>query len=229
LFGQDSATRVGVTSGGLRARSRTLSAVKNCCEVTGDYTERQRRVLRVVLWINIVMFLVEAMAGLLAHSTALLADSVDMLGDAIVYGFSLYVVARGPVWQARGALLKGVIMALFGLGVLTQVAVKIMSGVVPVAETMGVVGAMALTANVVCLALLWPRRTDDVNMRSAWTCSLNDVAGNVGVLLAGGAVALTGKGWPDIVVGLLIAALFMTSAVSVIRDARRHLRPIAVG
>ena len=78
--------------------------MKDCCEVTADYTARQRRVLRVVLWINIVMFLVEATAGLLAHSTALFADSVDMLGDAIVYGFSLYVISRGLFWQARAAL-----------------------------------------------------------------------------------------------------------------------------
>jgi Co/Zn/Cd efflux system component len=160
--------------------------MKECCEVTADYRERQRRGLRVVLWINVLMFLVEAAAGLLAHSTALLADSVDMLGDAIVYGFSLYVVARGAVWQARGALLKGAIMAAFGAGVLAEVAAKVIEGVVPVAETMGAIGALALAANVVCLALLWARRADDVNMRSAWTCSLNDVAGNVGVLVAGG-------------------------------------------
>lgn len=202
--------------------------MKDCCEITADFTERQRRVLRVVLWINVAMFLVESTAGLLAHSTALFADSVDMLGDAIVYGFSLYVVARGPVWQARGALLKGVIMAAFGAGVLAEVALKLIGGAVPVAQTMGVIGALALAANAVCLALLWARRTDDVNMRSAWTCSLNDVAGNVGVLLAGAGVALTGRAWPDIAVGLLIAALFATSAVSVIRDARRHLRPVAV-
>jgi len=202
--------------------------MKDCCEITADLTERQRRVLRVVLWINVTMFLVESAAGLLAHSTALLADSVDMLGDAIVYGFSLYVVARGPVWQARGALLKGVIMAAFGAGVLAEVALKLIGGAVPVAQTMGAIGALALAANVVCLALLWPRRTDDVNMRSAWTCSLNDVAGNVGVLLAGVGVALTGRAWPDIAVGLLIAALFATSAVAVMREARRHLRPVAV-
>lgn len=198
--------------------------MKECCEITPDFTERQRRVLQVVLWINVAMFLVESMAGVLAHSTALLADSVDMLGDAVVYGFSLYVVARGPVWQARGALLKGVIMAAFGAGVLAEVALKLVGGAVPVAQAMGAVGALALVANVVCLALLWPRRTDDVNMRSAWTCSLNDVAGNVGVLLAGGGVALTGRAWPDIAVGLLLAALFATSAVTVIRGARRQLR-----
>jgi Co/Zn/Cd efflux system component len=202
--------------------------MKDCCEITADFTARQRRVLRVVLWINVAMFLVEAAAGLLAHSTALLADSADMLGDAIVYGFSLYVVARGPAWKARGALLKGITMAAFGATVLAQAATKIIGGAVPVAETMGAIGAMALAANVVCLALLWPRRTDDVNMRSAWTCSLNDVAGNVGVLLAGAGVALTGRAWPDIAVGLVIAGLFLASAAAVIRDALGHARPVGV-
>jgi Co/Zn/Cd efflux system component len=99
---------------------------------------------------------------------------------------------------------------------------------VPVAETMGVIGTLALAANAVCLALLWPRRGDDVNMRSTWTCSLNDVAGNIGVLVAGAGVAVTGRAWPDIAIGMLIAALFVTSAIRIIRDARRHLRPATV-
>ena len=202
--------------------------MKDCCEITAGYTTRQRRVLHVVLWINVAMFVVEVTAGLLAHSTALLADSVDMLGDAVVYGFSLYVVGRGVVWQARGALLKGSIMAMFGVGVLAEVLMKVIGGILPVAETIGTVGAMALAANAVCLALLWTRRHDDVNMRSAWMCSLNDVAGNVGVLLAGAGVALTTSAWPDIVVGLLIAVLFVTSAVAVLRSARRQLRTVAV-
>ena len=202
--------------------------MNNCCEISAELTERQRRVLSVVLSINIAMFLAESTAGLLAHSTTLLADSVDMLGDAIVYGFSLYVVARGPVWQGRGAMLKGVVMATFGVGVLAEVAVKLIAGVVPAAAAMGAMGVMALAANLVCLSLLWPRRTDDVNMRSAWTCSVNDVAGNVGVMLAAAGVALTGQAWPDIVVGAVIATLFMVSAVGVIREARRHLRPVAV-
>jgi Co/Zn/Cd efflux system component len=203
--------------------------MSDCCDITGDYTDRQRRVLRVVLWINLGMFLAESTAGVIAHSTALLADSVDMLGDAIVYGFSLYVVGRGAVWQARGALLKGSIMATFGVAVLAEVVLKAISGVVPIAQMIGLMGVLALMANAVCLALLWPRRTDDVNMRSAWTCSLNDVAGNVGVLLAAVGVSLTGRSWPDIAIGLVIAALFVTSAVGVIREARRHLRPVSVG
>jgi Co/Zn/Cd efflux system component len=198
--------------------------MKDCCEVRSDIPERQRRVLQVVLWINVGMFLAEFISGVVANSTALLADSVDMLGDAIVYGFSLYVVARGAIWQARAALLKGLIMAAFGVGVLVQVMVKLLAGLTPSAEVMGGIGLLALAANGACLALLWRRRTDDINMRSAWVCSVNDVAGNAAVLVASAAVAISGSGWPDIIVGLLIAAMFGTSAVSVIRAARGGLR-----
>jgi len=201
--------------------------MKDCCEIRADVPEQQRRVLHVVLWINAAMFLVECIAGLIAQSTSLLADSVDMLGDAIVYGFSLYAVSTGGRGQARAALLKGGIMAAFGVGVLVQVVVKVMRGVVPSADVMGGVGLVALAANVLCLALLWRRRTDDINMRSAWLCSLNDVAANVAVMIAAGAVAATHSGWPDILVGLLIAAMFGSSATTVIRDARQALRRVA--
>ena len=190
-----------------------------CCEVRVDVPERQRRLLWAVLCINGAMFLVELIAGIAASSTALLADSVDMLGDAIVYGVSLYVVARGAVWQARVARLKGLIMAAFGVGVLAQVVTKLLHGLHPNAETMGVVGSLALAANTVCLVMLWRRRHDDVNMRSAWMCSLNDVAGNAGVIVAGAAVALTASGWPDILVGLMIAGMFCASATHIIRAA----------
>lgn len=191
-----------------------------CCEVR-EVPRQQRRVLHAVLWVNAAMFLAEGIAGLVAHSTALLADSVDMLGDAIVYGFSLYVIGRGVVWQARAALLKGVIMAAFGVGVLVQVAVKIAYGLTPTAELMGVVGLVALGANLFCLSLLWRRRGDDINMRSVWVCSRNDVIGNVGVLVAAVAVGLTGSPWPDIMIGLLVAAVFGRSAMRIIREATR--------
>jgi Co/Zn/Cd efflux system component len=197
--------------------------MRECCEVSADIPERQRRVLQVVLAINAVMFLIEFLSGLLAHSTALLADSVDMLGDAIVYGFSLYVVSRGVVWQARAAFLKGLIMAGFGVGVLAEVSAKLVRGTVPTAEVMGGIGLLALLANAVCLLLLWRHRTDDINMRSAWVCSLNDVAGNAGVLLASAGVMAARSAWPDIAVGLLIAIMFTVSAVSVLGRARRAL------
>lgn len=191
-----------------------------CCEVR-EIPREQRRVLQVVLGINALMFLAESVAGVLAHSTALFADSIDMLGDALVYGFSLYVIGRGVVWQARAALLKGIFMAAFGIGVLVQAAVKIAQGLTPTVEVMSVVGVLAFTANLGCLALLWRRRGDDVNMRSAWLCSRNDVIGNVAVLAAAAAVAVTASPWPDIAVGLLVAAVFGRSAVQVIRDASR--------
>jgi Co/Zn/Cd efflux system component len=191
-----------------------------CCEVR-EIPREQRRTLQIVLLINIVMFLTESVAGVLAHSTALFAESLDMLGDAIVYGFSLYVIGRGIAWQARAALLKGLIMAAFGIGLLVQVAFKITGGVAPTVEVMGVVGTLAFAANLWCLALLWRRRGDDINMRSAWICSRNDVIGNAAVLVAAGAVAVTGSPWPDIVIGLLVASVFGRSAVQVVRDASR--------
>ena len=203
--------------------------MKECCEITADFTERQRRVLRVVLWVNVAMFLVESTAGLLAHSTALLADSADMLGDAIVYGFSLYAVGRGARWQGRAALLKGGIMACFGLGVLGEAGVKLAEGLVPTAPLMGGMGLLALAVNTCVLGFIWRHRGDDVNMRSAWLCSRNDVIANLGVLLAAWGVALTGTSWPDVIVGLSIPTLFSLSAVQVIGAAARQLRQAAAG
>ena len=197
----------------------------DCCEVR-EIPREQRRVLHVVLWINAAMFLTESVAGLLANSTALLADSVDMLGDAIVYGFSLYVIGRGVVWQARAAQLKGIVMAAFAVGVLVQVGAKIARGLVPTVEVMSAVGALALAANLVCLGLLWRRRGDDINMRSAWICSRNDVIGNAAVLVAAGATAVTASPWPDIVIGLLVASVFARSAVQVLREAGRAVAAV---
>jgi len=176
-------------------------------------------VLRVVLWINIAMFALEFGAGVLAHSTALLADSVDMLGDAVVYGFSLYVIGRGVHWQARGALLKGAIMIAFAAGIAVEILVKIARDVIPDGELMSGVALAAFVANTAVLVFLWRHRSDDLNMRSAWICSRNDVIANAGVVLAGGIVWLSGSPWPDILAGLAIAALFASSAFGIMRQA----------
>jgi cation diffusion facilitator family transporter len=194
-----------------------------CCDFA-ECATRQRRVLRIVLWVNAAMFLAEFGASLIAHSTALLSDSVDMLGDAIVYGFSLYAVMRGPVWHARAALLKGSIMGAFGCGVLLEAAMKLVRGVVPSAGLIAAVGIVALAANLFCLLALARHRGDDINMRSAWLCSRNDVVANVGVLLAATGVGVTGVAWPDILIGLVIAAMFGGSSLGVIRAARQQLR-----
>jgi Co/Zn/Cd efflux system component len=193
-----------------------------CCEVR-PVSDRQRGVLRMALWINAAMFVLESASGLAANSTALLADSVDMLGDAIVYGFSLYAVGRGLIWQSRAAFLKGSIMAAFGVGILVQVALKLTRGLTPGVETMGIVGVVALAANLACLRLLWRHREDDVNMRSAWICSRNDVIGNVSVLGAAAAVWLSGSPWPDVISGLLVAGVFCRSAIGVPRRPAHRL------
>lgn len=193
------------------------------CEISA-LQERQSSTLKIVLLINAVMFVVELSAGIMAHSNALMADSLDMLGDALVYGFSLYVVTLGIRWKARAALLKGVIMLLFGLLVLGHSIYKIIEPQVPVFETMGLIGTLALVMNGICLWLLWRHRSDDVNMRSVWICSRNDIIANSSVLVAAAAVWALHSPWPDILVGLGIAWLFLRSAISVLRDSLQILK-----
>ncbi len=169
------------------------------------------------------MFFVEFTAGLLARSTALLADSLDNLGDATTYGLSLYAVARGARAKAKVALVKSGLILVSALFVLAQVVYGVVHPGVPVFETMGIVSLIALSANGTCLALLWKHRSEDVNMSSVWECSRNDIVSNLAVFVAAGAVWLTEAGWPDLVVGLCLAVLLLRSASRVMRDARRSL------
>ncbi len=200
----------------------------NCCEDKSCEIQALRhshgRVLWLVLTVNAVMFLAEGAAGWYAHSTSLLADALDMLGDALVYGFSLFVVARSLRWQAAAAAVKGGFMLLFGLAVLGNGIDKIIYPIRPDGATMAWVGSMALAANLFCFGLLWRHRGDNLNMRSTWLCSRNDLFANLGVLLAAGGGQLLDSRWPDIIVGALIAGLFLDSAVKVLRQSREALR-----
>lgn len=206
-----------------------------CCSKKGEELTQlagraeQRRVLIAVLAINAVMFVAEFGAGLVAGSSALMADSIDMLGDAFVYGLSLYALSRGPRWQAGAAVAKGVIILGFGLGIIVDVALKYAYGAPPSSLVMSVFGTLALVANLACLALLWRFRSMNVNMSSTFECSRNDVVSNLGVLVAAGLVALSGAAWPDLVVGLVIAMIFLRSAWRVLAEAWPLVRrqPIA--
>lgn len=205
----------------------------DCCENKACAIEalqrRQSSTLKIVLAINAVMFVVELAAGLLASSTALLSDSLDNLGDALTYGLSLYAVSRGARHKALVALFKGGLILAAGLFVLGQVVYRIMVPALPVFETMGVISVLALAANGLCLALLWKHRAEDINMSSVWECSRNDIASNVAVFVAAGGVWLTRSAWPDLLLGLLLALLFLRSAVGVLRNAITELkRPVAV-
>ncbi len=199
----------------------------DCCTNVGEIDklrETQTAVLKTVLGINVFMFVVEITAGLLAGSTALLADSLDMLGDALVYGFSLYVISRNDAWKAGSAILKGGIMGFFGIFVLGQAIYKLMLPEVPHFGTIGVIGLLALSANTLCLSLLWRHRSDDINMRSVWLCSRNDIIANTSVLVAAAGVWMTNSQWPDLMVGLGIAILFIRSSIHVIKDAIKTLK-----
>ncbi len=135
-------------------------------------------------------------------------------------------LSRGAIWRVRAAYSKGLVMLVFGVGVLAEVLHKVLSPAPPVAEAMGVVGVLALAGNAVCFWLLFRHRTEDLNMRSTWLCSRNDLLANTAVIAAAVAVSLTGSHWPDVVVGGAIAALFVQTAFTVLRAARIEVRQV---
>ena len=205
-----------------------LLEMDNCCQDKSlemdRLRERQSKILWIVLGINVSMFALEVTVGLLAGSTALLADSLDMLGDALVYGFSLYVVGRSDKWKASAALIKGVLMAGFGTMVLLQVGISFLFPELPDYRMMVVIGIVALVANGTCLLLLTQHRGDDLNMRSTWLCSRNDIIANVGLVAAAACVFVFGSPLPDLIVALVVTAVFIKSSVYVIQQAVTTLR-----
>lgn len=186
--------------------------------------ERQRGTLRMVLAINAVMFIVIVAAALYGKSSALLSDSLDNLGDALTYGLSLYAVSRGAAVKARVALFKGGLIFLAACAVAAQIVYRLLVPSVPLFEVMGTFALLGLAANSLCLLLLWRHRHEDVNMSSVWECSRNDIASNLSVFVAAGAVWLTGSGWPDMVVAAGLVVLLLRSSIRVIASARAELR-----
>jgi Co/Zn/Cd efflux system component len=170
------------------------------------------------------MFLVIVLAAFYGNSSALLADSLDNLGDALTYGLSLYAVSRGAVAKAKVALFKGGLIFLTAFAVAARIVYTFFVPSAPLFEVMGTFSLLGLVANSICLFLLWRHRYDDVNMSSVWECSRNDIASNLSVLVAAGAVWLTGSRWPDIVVALGLVWLLMRSAVRVVSSAWAELR-----
>lgn len=200
----------------------------DCCEDKSCAIEalkkRQSGTLKILLAINAVMFAVVFAAGLLAASTALMSDSLDNLGDALTYALSLYVISRTNREKAKVALFKGGLILIAGLFVLGQVVYRLFVPTLPVFETMGGIGLLALTANSICLALLWKHRDEDINMSSVWECSRNDIISNIAVLVAAGGVWLFESGWPDLAVGLVLSLLLINSSRRVLMSAWREFK-----
>ena len=183
--------------------------------------------LVVVMMLNLMMFVLEFGAGIIADSAALMADSVDMLGDGLVYGISLYALNRSLRWRAGMALIKAGFILTLGLGVLVEIGMKMVWGQPPQSGLMLVFGGMALIANLSCVGLLWPYRRHDVNLSSTFECSRNDVFANVGVIAAALVVSVTASPWPDVAIAAVIAFLFFRSALRVTREAWPQYRSVA--
>jgi len=196
-----------------------------CCETDVGFEGMSRtykRALWAVIAINATMFVVEMVAGHTSGSRALQADALDFLADSATYGISMAAIGHTLLWRSRAALLKGISLAAMGLWVLGTTVYNTIFPGTPEAMTMGVIGFLALAANLASVALLYAFREGDANIRSVWLCSRNDAIGNVAVMIAASGVWATATAWPDLIVAGLMAGLFLTSATQIIRQARRE-------
>jgi len=201
---------------------------EHCCQHKAKELEKlqksQARILWIILIINAVMFVVEFSGGIRAASLSLTGDSLDMLGDALVYGCSLYVIQKGKKAQARSAILKGGIMFLTAIAVFARATYQLFAQTVPTASLMSEIGILALVANLICFLLLIRHRNDNINMSSVWLCSRNDIIANTSVLVTAGLVFLTDSFLPDLILGLLLTVVFAQSAGQVLIQAKQELR-----
>ncbi len=200
-----------------------------CCEVkqfTG-LSKAYKRALVTVILINAVMFVVELAAGKASGSQALLADALDFAADSATYALSLAVIGMSVTARARASLVKGASLAIIALFILATTLIRFFNGAAPEASTMSIVGVLALLANAASVLILLKWRDGDSNVRSVWLCSRNDAIGNVGVIIAGGLVAVTQSPWPDLVVATILCALFLRSSYSITRQALGELRAVA--
>jgi Co/Zn/Cd efflux system component len=210
-----------------RIEVTTMSA--SCCgpKAHPNNPPRWRAALWAALIVNAAMFAVELYAGAAADSHALKADALDFFGDAANYAISLLVAGMALAWRARAAILKGVTLALLGVFVLGSTVSAAVHGSAPEPQTMGLIGTLALAANVAVAVMLFQFRSGDANMRSVWICSRNDAIGNVAVVAAAAGVFGTGTAWPDLIVAVILATLGLTGGWQIIRQARGELRQVA--
>ena len=201
--------------------------MSGCCHTTVAFdgmTRGFRRALWAVIIINAVMFAVEMSAGVAAQSQALKADALDFFADTATYAISLAVIGAPLAMRARAALFKGLSLAVMGLWVLGMTVYGVLVLELPHAETMGVVGFLALAANLASVGLLLRYRNGDANVRSVWLCSRNDAIGNVAVIVAASGVWATASAWPDLIVAAIMASLFLWSSFRILQQSAGELR-----
>lgn len=182
----------------------------------------QRRTLWIVLGLNLALAAGFGVAGALGDSNALIANGLDNASDALVYGLSIAALTRGAGWKRGAARVSGVMLLLLAAGVLADAVRRYLTGSEPLGPTMIGMALVAAAVNALCLWLLNRVRNRDVNMRAARTFSLNDFASNGGIVVAGLLVLWTGRAWPDLVVGALVALIALWGGVDILRDAHRE-------
>lgn len=201
----------------LNLDSRLLEDNETSAQNSSTQAKDESRVLWILLAINFTMFIVEIGIGFYAQSTGLVADSLDMLADAVVYSMSLYAVGRASLIQYRAARLSGWFQIMLAVGAFSEVIRRFIFGSEPKSILMMGASTMALVANVSCLLLLMKHRQGAVHMRASWIFSTNDVLANIGVIVAGVLVYFFRSPWPDLVIGLLIAGIVMRGAMSIMK------------
>lgn len=207
--------------------SQPARVTDTCCQQTINVAAlhaRERRVLTIVLAINVATFVMMVAAAAVSGSSSLLSGALDNFGDALTYALSLLVVGAGGAAKARVALLKGTLIFGAAIAVAAQIGWSLLHPDTPLFEAMGIAAVANLAANLLCLRLLTPYRRGDVNMASAWECSRNDVGEGLAVIAAALAVWLFDAGWPDLVIAAALLAMFLHSSVRVLQSAWRELR-----
>jgi len=190
------------------------------CDALIVRTARERRVLRIALFLNAAMAVIGGLAGWMAQSTGLLADALDMLSDATAYAIALAAIGRSVRFKVRAAFLSGGILLALGIGVLAEVARRLVYGAEPLSEWMIGTALLSLAVNLTVLRMLAPLKSGEVHLRATWLFTRADVVANLGVILAGVLVLLLGVPYPDFVIGTLIGLYVIKEAIEILRDAR---------
>ncbi len=184
--------------------------------------KEESRVLIVLLAINAVMFFIEITLGIISESTALIADSLDMLADATVYGIGLYAVGRSPLVKINAAHISGIFQMILGGMVFIDVFRRLVWGSEPESYLMISVGIAALIANVVCLSLISKHKKGEVHMRASWVFSKNDVIANLGIIIGGFLVYMLDSRYPDLIIGLAISIIVIRGGIYIVKDANHE-------
>lgn len=203
-----------------------------CCGATVAFdgaSPAYRRVLAGVIAINLLGFVVVATGALLTGSAALAANTLDFIADAATYALSLWAIGKSAQVRAGAALFKGGSLAVMAAAILGFAVWRAMTGTLPDAGAITGLGLFGAAANLVAAILLMRYRDGDANVRSVWLCTRNDLVQCLAVAATGLAVSLTGSRWPDLAVGVLLAAVFLRSAWQITGQARAELRTARVG